>query len=56
MTRIFFAVLLLSLSIAACEPGPTETNSNANGQALADSGGQPIAGDQPIRHTAIQSR
>lgn len=36
MIRIVFAVLLLSLSIAACEPAATETNSNANSPANAN--------------------
>ena len=36
MTRTIFAVLLLCLSIAACEPGATETNPNANSPAKAN--------------------
>jgi hypothetical protein len=33
MTKKFFAVMLLSLTIAACEPASTETNANANSNA-----------------------
>jgi ABC-type Zn uptake system ZnuABC Zn-binding protein ZnuA len=33
MTKKFFAVMFLSLTIAACEPTSTENNSNANGNA-----------------------
>ncbi len=33
MTKKFFAVVLLSLTIAACEPTSTENNSNANSNA-----------------------
>jgi len=33
MTKKFFAVMLLSLTIAACEPASTENNSNANSNA-----------------------
>ncbi|HEY3027410.1 MAG TPA: hypothetical protein VGJ55_14770 [Pyrinomonadaceae bacterium] len=52
MTRIIFAVLLLSLSIAACEPGSTETNSNANSPANTNANGQaspaPAASPSPV--------
>jgi sRNA-binding protein len=30
MTKKLFAVVLLSLTLAACEPGSTDNNSNAN--------------------------
>jgi sRNA-binding protein len=33
MTKKFFAVMLLSLTIAACEPASTENNANANSNA-----------------------
>ncbi len=33
MTKKLFAVMLLSLTIAACEPASTENNSNANSNA-----------------------
>ena len=33
MTKKLFAVMLLSLTIAACEPAGTENNSNANSNA-----------------------
>ncbi len=33
MTKKLFAVVLLSLTLAACEPSGTETNSNANSNA-----------------------
>jgi len=35
MTRTVFAALLLSLSVAACDSSPTETNSNANSPTKA---------------------
>ena len=47
MTRTIFAVLLLSLSIAACEPGPTETNSNANSPANANNQASPAPVQSP---------
>ena len=33
MTKKLFAVVLLSLTLAACEPASTENNSNANSSA-----------------------
>ncbi len=48
MTRIFFAVLLLSLSIAACEPAPTETNSNANSPANGQVPPAPVQSPSPV--------
>src|SRR5882762_2389551 len=33
MTKKLFAVVLLSLTLEACEPGSTENNSNANSNA-----------------------
>lgn len=33
MTKKLFAVMLLSLTLAACEPASTENNSNANSNA-----------------------
>jgi sRNA-binding protein len=33
MTKKFFAVMLLSLTIAACEPASTENHANANSNA-----------------------
>ena len=48
MTRILFAVLLLSLSIAACEPGPTETNSNANSPANGQVSPAPVQSPSPV--------
>jgi len=33
MTKRLFAVVLLSLALAACEPGSTDNNSNANSNA-----------------------
>ncbi len=33
MTKKLFAVVLLSLTLAACEPGSTDNNSNANSNA-----------------------
>lgn len=33
MTKKLFAVVLLSLTLAACEPGSTENNSNTNNNA-----------------------
>src|SRR5437016_7456138 len=33
MIKKLFAVMLLSLALAACEPGSTENNSNANSNA-----------------------
>src|SRR5882762_1455713 len=33
MTKKLFAVMLLSLTLAACEPSSTENNSNANSNA-----------------------
>jgi sRNA-binding protein len=33
MTKKIFAVMLLSLTIAACEPASTENNANANSNA-----------------------
>ena len=47
MTRIVFAALLLSLSIAACEPAATETNSNANSPANANSQASPAPVQSP---------
>ncbi|MEP6707875.1 MAG: hypothetical protein ABJC05_10160 [Pyrinomonadaceae bacterium] len=52
MTRIMFAVLLLSLSIAACEPGPTETNSNANSPAKASGQISPAPVQSPSPETS----
>ncbi len=50
MTRTLFAVVLLSLSIAACEPAPTEPNSNANSPANANANGQ--ASPTPVQSPA----
>ena len=36
MTKTIFALLLLCLSIAACDPGSTETNPNTNSPAKAN--------------------
>lgn len=47
MTRTIFAVLLLSLSIAACEPAATETNSNANSPAIANGQASPAPVQSP---------
>ena len=47
MTRTLFAVLLLSLSIAACEPAPTEPNSNANSPANANGQASPAPVQSP---------
>ena len=52
MTRTIFAVLLLSLSIAACEPGPTETNSNANSPAKASGQVSPAPVQSPSPETS----
>lgn len=38
MTRTVFAALLLSLSVAACDSSPTETNSNATSPTKAKAG------------------
>ena len=40
MTRKIFAVLFLSLAVAACDSNSTETNSNANNPAKANTNGQ----------------
>jgi len=48
MTKTIFAALLLSLSIAACEPGETETKSNANSPANANSQASPVPVQSPL--------
>ena len=53
MIRTVFAALLLSLSVAACESSPTETNTNASSPTKAASGQAsptpaPIQSPEPI--------
>ncbi len=43
MTKKLFALVLLSLTIAACEPAGTENNSNANTNARPASTAAPVS-------------
>ncbi len=50
MTRTVFALLLLCLSIAACDPAATETNTNANPAVKANTNAQasPTPASSPL--------
>jgi len=47
MSKTFFALLFLCVTIAACDPAVTDTNSNANHPANANVSPAPVSSPSP---------
>ena len=47
MSKTFFALLFLCVTIAACDPAVTDTNSNANPPANANVSPAPVSSPSP---------
>jgi protein involved in polysaccharide export with SLBB domain len=47
MSKTFFALLFLCVTIAACDPAVTDTNSNANHAANANVSPAPVSSPSP---------